>query len=185
MAERRRRLRADDTDLWRRAMRDVAPMPGRPPQPPPPPVPRSDPPPPPSSAIPPPPRRHAALPPLAHSAGVDRSTAERLKRGRMAIEARLDLHGMTQAEAHRALAAFVYRARAGGRRCVLVITGRGLAGGGVLRSAVPRWLDEPELRRHILTLAPAQPCDGGSGAIYVLIRRTAREAGLAEKPAFP
>jgi len=180
MADRLRRFGADDTELWRRAMRDVAPMPGRQP---PSPVPRPDPP-----VAPPivsPPRRRIALPPLAHSAGVDRSTAERLKRGRMGIEARLDLHGMTQAEAHRALAAFVSGARADGRRCVLVITGRGLAGGGVLRSAVPRWLDEPELRRHILALSSAQPRDGGSGALYVLIRRTAREADLAEEPASP
>jgi DNA-nicking Smr family endonuclease len=182
MADRLRRFRADDTELWRRAMSDVAPMPGRQP---PSPAPRSDQPVAPPAPVTPPPRRDAALPPLAHSAGVDRSTAERLKRGRMAIEARLDLHGMTQAEAHRALAAFVSGARADGRRCVLVITGRGLAGEGVLRSAVPRWLDEPELRRHILALSPAQSRDGGSGAIYVLIRRAPREAGLAEKPTFP
>jgi len=158
-------------------MRDVAPLHGRP-------APPLEPLSPPGRAEPaahhtatPPPRRFE-LPPLDRFAGIDRATAERLKRGRMTIEARLDLHGMTQDEAHRALAGFIAGARSAGRRCVLVITGRGLAGGGVLRHAVPRWLDEPELRGHLLAVAPAQPRDGGNGALYVLIRR-AREVVLA------
>jgi DNA-nicking Smr family endonuclease len=120
------------------------------------------------------------LPPLDRFAGVDRATAERLKRGRYPVEASLDLHGMTQAEAHRALADFIPRSRAGGRRCLLVITGRGRMGGGILKAAVPRWLGEPELRRHVLAIAPAQPDAGGSGALYVLLRRMAQkpDAGL-------
>lgn len=140
----------------------------------------------------PPPRRSAAtpepvpstLPPLTadRAAGYDRANAERLKRGQHPVEARLDLHGLTQAEAHRALAAFLQSARAGGKRCVLVITGRGSAkerqGGGVLKSAVPRWLDEPAFRPHVLAIATAQPRDGGSGALYVMLRRT--RAGLTE-----
>jgi len=114
------------------------------------------------------------LPPLApgHFAGIDRANAERLKRGKHPVEARLDLHGMTQDEAHRALASFIRGARASGKRCVLVITGRGSAGGGVLRAAVPRWLDEPEFRPHLLAIATAQPRDGGAGALYVMLRRT-------------
>jgi DNA-nicking Smr family endonuclease len=114
------------------------------------------------------------LPPLTvdRAAGYDRANAERLKRGRHPIEARLDLHGLTQAEAHRALAAFLRNARAADKRCVLVITGRGSAGGGVLKSAVPRWLDEPGFRPHVLAIATAQPRDGGSGALYVMLRRT-------------
>jgi DNA-nicking Smr family endonuclease len=111
------------------------------------------------------------LPPLDRLAGVDRATAERLKRGRRPVEATLDLHGMTQAEAHRALAAFIAGSRAAGRRCVLVITGHGRASGGVLKAAVPRWLDEPDLRRVVLAIAPAQPQHGGHGALYVLLRR--------------
>jgi DNA-nicking Smr family endonuclease len=113
------------------------------------------------------------MPPLARFAGIDRANAERLKRGLHRIEARLDLHGMTQAEAHEALAAFIATSRDAGRRCVLVITGRGLAqsGPGVLKSSVPRWLEEPELRRHILAIASAQPHHGGSGATYLLLRR--------------
>jgi DNA-nicking Smr family endonuclease len=54
---------------------------------------------------------------------------------------------------------------------VLVITGHGRIGGGVLKSAVPRWLHEPELRRHVLAIAPARPQHGGAGALYVLLRR--------------
>jgi DNA-nicking Smr family endonuclease len=112
-------------------------------------------------------------PPLDRFAGIDRANAERLKRGLHKIEARLDLHGMTQAEAHRAFAAFIGRSRDAGRRCVLVITGRGFGpnGSGVLKSSVPRWLEEPTLRRQVLAIAAAQPRDGGAGAIYLLLRR--------------
>jgi DNA-nicking Smr family endonuclease len=105
--------------------------------------------------------------------GIDRANAERLKRGLHKLEARLDLHGMTQAEAHRELAGFIRMCREAGHRCVLVITGRGLGpnGPGVLKSSVPRWLEEPELRCHILATASAQPRHGGSGATYLLLRR--------------
>jgi DNA-nicking Smr family endonuclease len=110
---------------------------------------------------------------LDRFAGIDRANAERLKRGLHRIEARLDLHGMTQVEAHRALAAFIGASRDAGRRCVLVITGRGLgpAGSGVLKSSVPRWLEDAELRRHVLAIAAAQPRHGGAGATYLLLRR--------------
>jgi DNA-nicking Smr family endonuclease len=113
------------------------------------------------------------MPPLDRFAGIDRANAERLKRGLHRIEARLDLHGMTQAEAHRTLSDFVAASRGAGRRCVLVITGRGLGqrGPGVLKSSVPRWLEESELRRHVLAIAPAQPHHGGPGATYLLLRR--------------
>jgi DNA-nicking Smr family endonuclease len=183
-----RRLRADDSEAWRRAMRDVAPLRGRVldpdrvrlarPHPNPPalagegveargePAVRSV-----------TPARSEALSPLDRLAGVDRATAERLKRGRYPIAARLDLHGMTQAEAHRALAGFVPGSRAAGRRCLLVITGHGRMSGGILKAAVPRWLDEPELRRHVLAIAPARPDAGGSGALYVLLRRRESPAG--------
>jgi DNA-nicking Smr family endonuclease len=115
-----------------------------------------------------------ALPALAldRFAGIDRANAERLKRGQHPVEARLDLHGMTQDEAHHALSRFIRNARGSGKRCVLVITGRGRMGGGVLRSAVPRWLNEPEFRPLLLAIATAQPWDGGVGALYVMLRRT-------------
>ncbi|HEV8677802.1 MAG TPA: Smr/MutS family protein [Stellaceae bacterium] len=111
-------------------------------------------------------------PPLSRFAGLDRASAQRLKRGRYPVEATLDLHGLTQDEAHRALSRFVAGARAAGRRCVLVVTGHGRTSGGVLKSAVPRWLDEPGLRPHLLARAPAQPKDGGTAALYLLLRRT-------------
>ena len=112
-----------------------------------------------------------ALPPLDRFAGIDRANAERLKRGRHPIEACLDLHGMTQAEAHAALSRFVAGSRAAGRRCVLVITGHGRISGGVLKQSVPRWLNEPSMRRQLLAIAPAQPQHGGAGALYLLLRR--------------
>ena len=104
--------------------------------------------------------------------GLDRRNSQRLKRGQMAIEARLDLHGMTQAEAHGALARFIARSFDEGRRAVLIITGKGMRDGeGVLRRAVPRWLDDPALRPMILAREEAQPRHGGAGALDVLLRR--------------
>jgi DNA-nicking Smr family endonuclease len=111
--------------------------------------------------------------PLDRFAGVDKATADKVKRGRYPVTGRLDLHGLTQAEAHRALFAFVAGARAAGKRCVLVITGHGRISGGVLKASVPRWLAEPELRRHVLATAPAQPQHGGDGALYLLLRKGA------------
>jgi DNA-nicking Smr family endonuclease len=156
--------------LWQRAVRDVKPLHGRTT-----PVPGSaaplwqpDP------QCPDDSRGDRAHPsPASDGSGIDRANAERLKRGLHRIEARLDLHGMSQAEAHQALTAFIRASRDAGRRCVLVITGRGLSpnGPGVLKSAVPRWLAEPELRRLVLATAAAQPRHGGAGAAYVLLRR--------------
>ncbi len=109
--------------------------------------------------------------------GVDRATALRLRRGEMPIDATLDLHGMTQKEAHSALLGHIARAHTLGRRCLLVITGKGGKQDGsgretgVLRANVPRWLNEEPVRAHILAFAPARPRHGGDGALYVLLRR--------------
>jgi DNA-nicking Smr family endonuclease len=151
--------------LWREAMRDVKPLRGR--------EAANLPPPLPASAATECVVKQDRLPGLDRFAGLDRASAERLKRGLLPIAARLDLHGMTQAEAHRALAGFIHKSRDAGSRCVLVITGRGFGptGPGVLKLAVPRWLEEAELRREILASAPAQPRDGGAGALYLLLRR--------------
>ena len=122
------------------------------------------------------PKVKQAPPPLSHGvvAGVDKRSGERLRRGKLPIEACIDLHGMTQAEAHRAVADFIDRQQAAGKRCVSVITGKGIYRGGVgiLKEAVPRWLNEPGIRRHILAFSHAQPKDGGTGALYILLRRT-------------
>lgn len=159
--------------LFREAMRDAKPLapgeraadpaPAQPPAGPPAASAKPPSPPPPS----PPPRAEAP-------AGLDRRSATRLRRGLIRPEARLDLHGSTQAQAHRALAEFVAGSRAAGRRCVLVITGRGELGAGVLRAQLPRWLDSPPIRAGVLGVAPAQPRDGGAGAFYVLLRRSDR-----------
>jgi DNA-nicking Smr family endonuclease len=113
--------------------------------------------------------------PLAHGAstGIDKRQAERFRRGKTPIEGRIDLHGRTQQEAHDDLHHFLSRAHAAGKRCVLVITGKGMTGGkiGVLRENVPRWLNEPGLRRHILAFDYAEPQHGGEGALYVLLKR--------------
>ncbi|MPY68920.1 MAG: hypothetical protein GEU92_02415, partial [Alphaproteobacteria bacterium] len=103
----------------------------------------------------------------------DRRTLDRLRRGQLRPEARIDLHGMTQDTAHAALAGFVIRAQSEGRRCVLVVTGKGRVGtgGGVLRNAAPGWLNAPRLRPRVVAFAEAAPRDGGSGALYVLLRR--------------
>jgi DNA-nicking Smr family endonuclease len=104
---------------------------------------------------------------------VDRSTVERLKRGQVAIEARIDLHGMDQRAAFAALTGFVDGAMRQGRRALLVITGKGALseGGGVLRRNAPDWLMASPLAARILAIVPAHNRHGGDGAFYVLIRR--------------
>lgn len=104
-------------------------------------------------------------------ANVDKRTLERLRLGKMEIESRLDLHGLTQTEAHHRLESFILQQRALGRRCVLVITGKGYRGEGVLKNEVPRWLNEKHLRSHVVSIHYAQLRHGGSGALYVLLRR--------------
>jgi len=123
-------------------------------------------------------------PELTHgmASGVDKRTLAKLRRGQIAIEAEIDLHGSTQDQAHRTLEAFLARSQAAGRRCVLVITGKGFrtdGTGGVLRNAVPRWMNESPNRERILAFSHAIPPDGGEGALYVLLRRTRRPGGRA------
>jgi DNA-nicking Smr family endonuclease len=103
--------------------------------------------------------------------GLDRRTAERLRKGEIAIERRLDLHGMTQDDAHAALDRFVRQCWKDGRRMLLVITGKGSGGEGVLRRGVPRWLASGEHAARILKVDAAQPRHGGGGAFYVFLRR--------------
>ena len=131
---------------------------------------RLPPPPPPA----PPPAQQAKVPIEVAprlAPGIDKRTAERFRKGQREIEGRLDLHGMTQDAAWRRLVSTIERAHRDGKRALLVITGKGSAGGGVLRTRVPRWLTEAPLKPLVLAHAPAQPKDGGSGALYVLLRR--------------
>lgn len=113
-------------------------------------------------------------------ASLDRKTSTRLKRGRTAPEARIDLHGMTLAQAHPALIQFILSSQATGLRLVLVITGKGKQrdqGGpipvrtGVLKQQVPLWLRSAPLAGVVLNTAPAHPRHGGDGAYYVTLRR--------------
>ncbi len=113
-----------------------------------------------------------AAPPLAP---LGRRERAQLSRGRKEIDARLDLHGMTQTRAHRALFGFLQRAHSDGLTFVLVITGKGKMGAelerGVLRRQVPQWLSLPEFRSLVVGFEEAHVGHGGEGALYVRIRR--------------
>jgi DNA-nicking Smr family endonuclease len=117
--------------------------------------------------------RPKSPPPLAPLGRRERS---HLARGRKEIEARLDLHGMTQARAHRALIGFLSRASEDGLTFVLVITGKGRTSAaeserGVLRRQVPEWLGLPEFRSLVVGFEEASIGHGGAGALYVRLRR--------------
>ena len=170
-----RKISAEEEALWRQVVGDVDPMDGRempapdPSQPGVAPVPRR-------AQTVPPPKPRVALPVLDPevSAGVDKRTATRLRRGQISVEGRIDLHGQTQEEAYRALSSFLAGSQEAGRRCVLVITGKGLRPDGrvgVIRSSVPHWLNQPHNRQRVLAYTPAAPKDGGEGAMYVLLKR--------------
>jgi DNA-nicking Smr family endonuclease len=113
-----------------------------------------------------------APPPLAPLGRRERS---KLSRGRKDIDARLDLHGMTQSRAHRVLLDFLLHAQAHGLSVVLIITGKGKSGSdserGVLRRQVPQWLSLPEFRSVVIGFVEAHIGHGGEGALYVRVRR--------------
>ena len=192
--KRRRSLTEDERKLWRVAMKDARPLnpakaaplsdmptaePSSPASPPKPALAAPEP-------LPVPVRpRPTEPPPLT---GLDRRLSQRLARGQMEVEATLDLHGHSQERAYTVLLDFLARARSRGLRCVLIITGKGaspyarhtLHGAsfyevperqGVLRGAVPRWLNEAAFRLHASGFQPAHPKHGGGGAFYVWLRR--------------
>ncbi len=111
-----------------------------------------------------------APPPLAPLGRRERS---KLAKGRKPIDARIDLHGMTQAVAHRALIAFLHRAHGDGATFVLIITGKGRSptSEGVLRRQVPLWMSLPDLRSLVVGFEEAHIGHGGEGALYVRLRR--------------
>ena len=118
-----------------------------------------------------------ALPPAAPPlAPLGRRERSQLSRGRKDIDARLDLHGMTQTRAHRTLLDFLQRAHSDGLTFVLVITGKGKLGAeserGVLRRQVPQWLSLPEFRSLVVGFEEAHLGHGGEGALYVRVRRS-------------
>lgn len=111
---------------------------------------------------------------------MDQKSFVKMRRGKLAPEARIDLHGMTLNQAHPALTQFILSAQRAGRRLVLVITGKGERGGphssasherGVLRRQVPQWLHAPSLRHAILQVDQAHISHGGEGAYYVYLKK--------------
>lgn len=105
---------------------------------------------------------------------LDEPTLDKLAKGRLPIEGRVDLHGLRQDEAYSLLHSFLLRAQAGGIRYVLVITGKGSSSGGdgVLRRSVPAWLATPAFRGIVSSHDHAARHHGGGGALYVRLRRT-------------
>jgi DNA-nicking Smr family endonuclease len=114
---------------------------------------------------------HAPPPARTHAPPPDRSPEKRVRRGRLAVAGRLDLHGMTQAEAQQSLARFVAHHRADGARVVLVVTGKGGRAGmgdGILKQRLPEWLGA--LREHVSGFGGAHAKHGGGGAFYIFLR---------------
>jgi DNA-nicking Smr family endonuclease len=176
-----RRLSDDERALWKGVIRSIAPLRRRlPPEPddtaappaaPAPKMrakPRPGPRPAPTADVASPAQKPAPQP-------LTRRTKKRIARGTHAIDGRLDLHGLTQDEAHSALLSFLRGRQARGGRLVLVITGKGGrdgGGGGVLRRMVPLWLELPELRSMVIGFESAAVGHGGEGALYVRLRKT-------------
>ncbi|HVY19171.1 MAG TPA: Smr/MutS family protein [Bauldia sp.] len=179
---RKRTPSGDELELWQKVTETVAPLEPqklrsartatdkpKPPEP----RKKATPPVAPFAAVkPPPPKTPPSLAPL------DRRTRSRVARGNVAIDRRIDLHGLTQAAAERRLDTFLHDAQSDGAKVVLVITGKGKAGDdargserGVLRRIVPLWLGSPALRGVVIGFEEAARNHGGAGALYVRIRR--------------
>ena len=118
---------------------------------------------------------------------IDANTARRFKRGEFKTEAELDLHGYTENKAFDAVVSFVKRSYLKGRRCIAIITGKGLhqndedgtfAGRGVLKERVPQWLNQPDIRPLILAVHHPEHRQSGSGVIRLLLRRQRERQGL-------
>lgn len=193
MSCKRRGLSPEDEDLWRRVAATAVPLHRRPAAPLPV-VETKDPPHRaredlPDFTLTPAPRQyrsHVTLQPsieetvAAHPLRMDAGTFRKMKRGKSEPEARIDLHGMTLAEAHPALIGFVLRAQSAGSRLILVITGKGKRRNddgpiperlGALRHQVPHWLHAPPLAGIVQQIAQAHVRHGGGGAYYVYLRR--------------
>lgn len=189
---RRKTLSAEDRTLWTHVARSVTPLdPARaadilaePPEEVAPPAPKSAPKP--AAAKP----MKVTAPPPPPLAPLEKRLRQRLSRGKVEVDARLDLHGLTQDAAHRRLLGFLRQAQFDGLRVVIVITGKGapkrsaafddgnwdadpFAGRGVLRRMVPQWLTLPEMRPLVIGFEEAAIGHGGAGALYVRIRRPA------------
>ena len=168
-------LTDDDEELWSRFTKSIRPLhpkkaakaPARP-------APKKRPQPQPRS-----PQQTSERPaPVPSAQMIDGATARKMRRGKLPVDGRIDLHGMRQNEAFEALSRFVQASHAMGRRCVLVITGKGRARArdgyeqpGVLRRKVPEWLQSGSIASLVVGFETAHVRDGGDGALYVLLRR--------------
>ena len=172
----KRPLKPDETRLWRAVASTVTAYSGRvlPPEPEagPPPRPVAHPRPAPAAEAPRPASPARRIPAAQHP--IEPNRARRIRLGREPIGARLDLHGLDQDRAKAALEAFVLGAQAGGCRAVLVITGQGRTGDGVLRRRAPEWLAGPVLRGAVAGVSIADRRHGGDGALYVALKRLAQ-----------
>ena len=174
-----------DAELWARVARSARPLskgrgaatPATPPKPRSKPAAKES-----SAAAKPAPKATAKPVPAVRGETLNRQTARHLEKGRLPVEARLDLHGLRQRDAHAALRRFLKSAQGKGYRHVLVITGKGAAPDarrsfyedderGVLRQAVPHWLSQPDLAQVIVSYSEAPRRLGGEGALYVRLRR--------------
>jgi len=109
-----------------------------------------------------------------HSRGLDPRVIRKLRKGEFAVQAHVDLHGLLKDEAKAALETFLARSRQDGKRCVLVVHGRGLHSKDqvpVLKEALKRWMHTARFARHVLGFSSSRPHDGGTGAMYVLLRK--------------
>jgi DNA-nicking Smr family endonuclease len=109
--------------------------------------------------------------------GLDQTIVSKLRRGEFAVQGHLDMHGMIREEAKVEVDQFLRRSRQGGKRCVLLVHGRGTHSRDqlpVLKDALLTWLATNRFGRHVLAFATARPVDGGAGAVYVLLRRPGR-----------
>lgn len=183
-------LSEEDERLWLQVARTAKPLPKHRNAPP---TRTANPPSPPSPLHPAKPRRIADPPRCVpqprppsrpQMAAVDRRSARQIATGQLEIDARLDLHGMRQSQAHAQLRSFIARAQDGGARHVLIITGKGgprmaeEGERGILKRSVPVWLTEPPLDLAVIGWSPAHRRHGGEGAIYVRLRRS-RSAGVS------
>jgi len=112
--------------------------------------------------------------PARSPAGLDGNTKRKLEKGEIAPAAKLDLHGLTEAAAHGTLMTFLAAAHRRGDRLVLIVTGKGDTGRGVLKQMAPRWLDEAPMAKLIADKRWAHRHHGGEGALYVYLRKNVR-----------
>ncbi len=120
-----------------------------------------------------PPARRPALPATRAPDPIEPGRMRRLHAQKDLVRARIDLHGLTQDGARAALTAFILRGVESGVRTILVITGKGALGDGILRRRVPDWLAEPPLRAVVAGVSEAHRRHGGAGALYVALKRAA------------